>query len=202
MEKAYVQNVGIVHLLLIEDDYSRYGIVGEFFKQKNEDNALKVLREAFEEYGLPDEMIYDRDPMFVPARGGKNAKTKFGEILEFLVIDPRPASSGHAETKGKIEKLIQFVEEDFLPEGEFRNIKDLNSKFRVWLNRSYNTKHHHSALDGNTPASKYVKFQLEGHWPTLMMFSVGTIAGKLERMVLSHSKEKYTLFCQNTSGRQ
>ena len=160
MEKKYVENIGIVNLFLIEDDYSRFGIGGEFFKRKNEDNALKVLREAFEKYGLPDGMIYDRDPMFIPARGGKNAKTKFGEILELLVIEPRAASSGHDETKGKIEKLIHFVENDFLPEGETRSLKDLNDKFRIWFNNYYNTKHKHSALDNKTPASRYVNIPM------------------------------------------
>lgn len=163
MEKEYIPNVGIVNLFLIEDDHSRYGIGGEFFKRKTEDNALKVLREAFEKYGIPDGMIYDRDPMFIPARGGKNAKTKFGEILEQLVIDQRPASSGHPETKGKIEKLIHFVECDFLPEFGGRSLDDLNAKFKKWLSHSYNEKHCHSALDGKTPASIYVNVPFR--WP-------------------------------------
>lgn len=170
MEKVYVPNVGIVYLFLIEDDHSRYGIGGEFFKRKIEDNALKVLREAFEKYGLPDGMIYDRDPMFIPARGGKNAKSKFGEILEQLVIDPRPASSGHAETKGKIEKLNHFIECDFLPEFEGRAIEEVNVKFKRWLNHSYNGKHSHSALDGKTPSSVYINVPIR--WPLVDLDNV------------------------------
>jgi len=52
----------------------------------------------------------------------------------------------HPFTKGKVERLIRFVKENFLVDRVFSNVTDLNWQALEWCNRQNSI--YHKAVDG------------------------------------------------------
>lgn len=146
---------GLVNLPLVVDDCSRYIVGGEFVVDKSQENMLKVLMDAFEENGLPKAILSDRGIQFI-ATGKKEAITRYQEILSMLGVKAIFARAYSPRTKGKVEKLNQFIQRDFLMEvrDSVKDLKDLNKQWRKWV-KKYNTKHKHRSLDSKPPASIY-----------------------------------------------
>lgn len=134
--------IGKVHLIAFLDDHSRYLVGGKFFSSKEEENILRVLKQAFERYGLPKVVFSDNGSVYRPTNK-PNGQTKYQEILKFLGVKTGFSTPYHPQSKGKIEKLFRFVQRDFLWEvrDEVESLADLNRRFKVWLEK-YNKRPH------------------------------------------------------------
>jgi hypothetical protein len=130
--------IGYVYGVPILDDHSRYLCGLRFFLTKGAETTLRTTYLAMKECGTPEEMLCDRGGQFVDATGA--GQTHFQEVVKALGIDLHIAP--RAQTKGKEERLNQFVERDFLDEvrWQIRSLDELNRLADVWR-EDYNHSH-------------------------------------------------------------
>ncbi len=143
--------IGDVYCVPILDDHSRYLVGLRFFLTKGAETTLLTMYLAMTENGTPAEILCDRGGQFVDATGA--GKTHFQEILELLGIRLRIA--WRAQTKGKEERINQFIERDFLDEVRWQvtSLADLNLRAESWRRR-YNQTHRNESIRC-TPAKRY-----------------------------------------------
>lgn len=136
--------IGKVHLVVFLDDHSRFLVGGEWFQTKEEENMLKILKDAFLKHGLPERVFSDNGSNFKPT-SKPNGQTKYQEILKFLGIKAGFSTPYHPQSKGKVERLFRFIQRDFLWEvrNEIEDLSDLNRRFRKW-SKKYNQRNHSS----------------------------------------------------------
>ena len=63
------------------DDASRLMTCYGVFDEATTENTIKVLKDGFEKYGIPDEILTDHGTQFAPARNRDSASYKFKEFL-------------------------------------------------------------------------------------------------------------------------
>lgn len=143
--------VGDVYGVPIIDDHSRYLVGLRFFLTKGAETTLLTTYLAMAENGTPAEMLCDRGGQFVDATGA--GSTHFEEVLKALGIQLRIARQ--AQTKGKEERLNQFIERDFLDEVRWQvtSLADLNNQAEVWR-QDYNQAHINESILC-APAERY-----------------------------------------------
>jgi transposase InsO family protein len=142
--------IGHVYGVPIIDDHSRYLVGLRFFLSKGEETTLLTTYQAMRENGTPLEILSDRGGQFVDATG--QGSPQFQHMPEALGIRLRIAA--HAQTKGKEERLNQFIERDFLDEVRWQvsSLTDLNQQADDWRH-DYNHSHPHEGIRG-TPAAR------------------------------------------------
>jgi Integrase core domain len=130
--------IGEVYGIPILDDHSRYLAGLRFFLTKGAETALLTTYLAMRENGTPAEILCDRGGQFVDATGA--GTTQFQDVLASLGIKLTVAA--RAQTKGKEERLNQFIERDFLDEvrWDITSVADLNQRGEAWRQR-YNQSH-------------------------------------------------------------
>jgi transposase len=143
--------IGDVYGVPILDDYSRYLVALRFFFTKGAETTLLTTYLAMTENGTPEEMLCDRGGQFVDPAGA--GKTHFQEVLQALGIDLRIA--WRAQTKGKEERINQFIERDFLDEVRWHisSLAALNQMAEEWR-CAYNQTHRNETIRC-TPAQRY-----------------------------------------------
>jgi transposase len=143
--------IGDVYGVPILDDNSRYLVGLRFFLTKGAETTLLTCYLAMAEYGTPQEILCDRGGQFVDPTG--TGQTHFQEVLDALGI--RLHIAWRAQTKGKEERINQFIERDFLDEvrWEITSLADLNQRALDWR-RCYNRTHRNESIRC-APAKRY-----------------------------------------------
>ncbi len=110
------------------------------------------MHAAFTRWGLPQALLSDRESYFKPT--GPTGEADYQDSARRLGI--RPAYARRARTKGKIERLFQFLQRDFVLEQlDAPSVGAVNAAFGQW-SEAYNFGHASRALDGEAPAAHYV----------------------------------------------
>lgn len=135
--------IGEVYGVPIIDDHSRYLVGLRFFLSKNAETVLLTTYLAMRLHGTPQAILSDRGGQFVDATGVST--TQFQEALQALGIELLIAQ--RAQTKGKEERLNQFIERDFRDEVRWQvaSLDDLNRRAISWC-RHYNQAHIHETI--------------------------------------------------------
>ncbi|AIY89303.1 IS481 family transposase [Geoglobus acetivorans] len=131
------------------DDASRlitgYGV----FDKATSENAIKVLKEAMDDYGRPESILTDRGTQFYASAGEKKAKgvSKFEKFLAENEIKHIVGRVNHPQTNGKIERFYGTLE---------AKIKyfDTVDEFMEW----YNHKRPHMSLNLDELETPYKAF--------------------------------------------
>ena len=117
--------------------YSRMRYV-EFVTSMKEEVFLKCHINAFHYFGgYTDEILYDNMKQVVIKRFvGKPHKLNsiFADFAGYYGFKPILARPYRPQTKGKIERTVGYVKQDFLP-GEPMNITILNNNIKNWLEK-------------------------------------------------------------------
>ncbi len=143
--------IGDVYGVPIIDDHSRYLVGLRFFVTKEAETVLLTTYQAMAKHGTPQEALCDRGGQFVDPTGV--GTTQFENMLKALGIQLRIAP--RAQTKGKEERINQFIESDLLDEVRWQvtSLADLNQRADGWL-EDYNHTHPHETIHC-TPADRY-----------------------------------------------
>lgn len=151
MGKVVFPFVGELHLIVTLDDCSRFIHYGQFFYYTYKINVFMVMYESFIKYGLPEGILSDKGSQF-------RAHHRYGEAdyqwyAKKLGIDLIYAN--RAQTKGKIERLWEFIQRDFVMENlHLTSSQEINEAFCKWL-EDYNFSHNHKGLNKECPADVY-----------------------------------------------
>lgn len=103
---------------------------------------------AFDYFGgVPAEILYDNMKQVVVAAGKWNPQ--FLDFMAYYGITPRTCRPYRARTKGKVERSIGYLRENFLRGRSFADMHDLQCQARHWLDHIANVRTH--ATTGRRP---------------------------------------------------
>lgn len=109
------------------------------------ESSIEAHERSFAYYGgLPAEMVYDQDSVFlVDENGGELVMTRsfqsYVDLRGFAVHFCRKADP---ESKGKIESVVKYVKTGFLSHRLFTHVDLLNEEVLAWLGRTANGQLH------------------------------------------------------------
>ena len=133
-------------LCAIIDDHSRM-IVGHGFAASETVSSLtRVLKEAFQVFGLPKRLYVDNGASF-----SSDFLAKSCALSGISLVHSKPYDS---PSRGKIERYFRTVRDRFLSGiTETLSLEELNAAFTIWLNDDY---HHrlHTGID-ERPIDRY-----------------------------------------------
>jgi transposase len=112
--------------------------------------------------GYPDELLYDNMTQVVFERALLTSDHKwnrsFGEFAAYYGFRPRLCWPYRPQTKGKIERTIRFVKENFFLGRPFTDLGDLNRQAQRWCNAVNSERVH--ATTGVVPLDRLEEEQL------------------------------------------
>jgi transposase len=114
--------------------YSRMRFV-TFVKRTDAPTLIRCLVATFEALGgLPRAVLTDRmkTVLLDMETGVPHWHPRFQDLMAALGISPRVCKPYTPQTKGKVERSIRVVKEDFWPGVRFVDLEDLNRQARQW----------------------------------------------------------------------
>jgi transposase InsO family protein len=137
-------------LCVIIDDHSRLIPYAGYFPRADTRAFHHTLKEAVRRRGLPVKLYTDQ--------GGPFTNDHTRVVCANLGIRLLHAKPYHAWSKGKAERVIFTIQQDFeaglrLPGQQAGSFEELNTKFSHWLQSVYHARVHSST--GMSPAERY-----------------------------------------------
>ena len=157
----YFGHFGKLSLLAIIDDCSRFVIAARWCSTQEESNVILLLRDAFTQHGLPNEIVSDNGTQFRTLQG--EPTTRYCRLLALVGVRVIFHAPNHPQSKGKLERWFGTVMSSFVPDARHLvttnpnlTLAEFNAKFAGWL-EWYNTRHAHSSLDRQAPVKVYME---------------------------------------------
>jgi putative transposase len=137
-------------LCVIIDDCSRLIPFAAYYRKGNTEAFLNTLKESVLRRGLPVKIYTDQGKPFVC----QHAQI----VCANLGIRLLHAKPYHAWSKGKVERLIQTIQQGFestlrIEGNQAKSLEELNQKLSKWIQATYHQRVHSST--GLTPESRY-----------------------------------------------
>ena len=148
---------GKAHLLVAVDDATRYCVGGVWLRDRKEPTLLGAVAQLLARAGLPEAILTDRASVFFGPASRQRGLTSYQLGMETLGVKPLFAKPYKPRTKGKIEKLIGFIERDFIQEVRetMQSFSDLQPAWEQWCGPWYNQARPHASLGNLPPAHRY-----------------------------------------------
>lgn len=146
------------HALLVVLGYSRL-LWMRFYSRQTMTTLIRGLESAFEFFGgVPQELLFDqmRSVVLSDERMGGCGLIMNAEFMRFSAhwgFRPRACRPYRAKTKGKVERPIRYVRQNFFYGRTFLNDEDLNTQGEQWLQRVCNVRRHRTV--GEAPRSRF-----------------------------------------------
>ena len=121
----------------------------EFFPNARQENLFIGMIHAFQYMGIPRFILTDNMKSVVIRRdleGYPVWQKDYEAFMKAVGFETKLCKPWHPFTKGKVERLVRFVKENFLVDRVFSNITDLNWQALEWCNRQNGI--YHKAIDG------------------------------------------------------
>ena len=121
----------------------------EFFPNARQENLFIGMVHAFRYMGIPRFILTDNMKSVVLHRdldGRPVWQKDYETFMKTVGFETKLCKPRHPFTKGKVERLIRFVKENFLVDRVFSNITDLNWQALEWCSRQNGI--YHRAVDG------------------------------------------------------
>ena len=121
----------------------------EFFGKAKQENLFIGMIHAFRYMGVPAYILTDNMKSVVTKRdwsGQPIWQKDYEAFMKTIGFQTKLCKPRHPFTKGKVERLIRFVKDNFLIGRIFWNVTDLNRAALDWCNEQNNMYHH--AVDG------------------------------------------------------
>lgn len=110
----------------------------EFFPNARQESLFIGMLHAFAAMGVPDHVLTDNMRSVVTGRDHEGHPIWNGEYAAFMAcvgFSTRLCKPRHPFTKGKSERLIEFVKQNFLAGRTFTDLTDLNEQAALWCAR-------------------------------------------------------------------
>ena len=136
--------------------YSRMRYI-EFVTDMSTNTLIKCHQNAFRYFGgYPEEMLYDNMKQVVIKRLLKQEDStlnrQFEDFAGFYGFKPILCRPYRGQTKGKVERTVQFVRDNFMIGIKYNSLADLNGQALAWCNK-VNGKVHATASSQSPLAS-------------------------------------------------
>jgi len=118
--------------------YSR-AIYLKFFYSHGMSSFLKGHEEAFRSFaGVPRTCLYDNLKSVVTERNGSAIRfnTDFIGFSGAYRFEARPVGVRRGNEKGRVERAIRYIRDNFFSAREFKDIEDLNEQAYLWCTTS------------------------------------------------------------------
>lgn len=142
----YIDEQGSVHktpvfVMIMGSSRSKYV---EFTKRCDFYSLLKCMVNAFEYFdGIPQIVLTDR--MKTVIDGSEAGKPLWNKRFEDFAADmgfiPKVCRPRRPQTKGKVERLVEYVKDNFLPGRQFSDVDDLNLQALAWCDKVDSKRH-------------------------------------------------------------
>ena len=120
----------------------------EFFPNARQENLFIGMIHAFQYMGIPRFILTDNMKSVVLRRdmdGHPIWQKDYENFMKTVGFETKLGKPRHPFTKGKVERLVRFVKDNFLVDRAFSNITDLNWQALDWCN--YQNNLYHRATD-------------------------------------------------------
>ena len=110
----------------------------EFFPNAKQENLFIGMIHAFKYMGIPKTVLTDNMKSVVNKRDSEGKPIwnhDYEVFMKVVGFETRLCKPYHPFTKGKVERLVQFVKGNFLAGRTFMNMTDLNEQALDWCNR-------------------------------------------------------------------
>jgi len=142
----YIDDRGYVHktpafVMILGNSRRKYV---EFTKRCDKYTLLRCMVNAFEYFGgVPDMVLADRMKTILDGiEAGKPIWNKmFEDFAAEMGFVPKICRVRRPQTKGKVERLVGYVKNNFLPGRKFRDLDDLNAQVLEWCKRADSKVH-------------------------------------------------------------
>ncbi|NPV27784.1 MAG: IS21 family transposase [Firmicutes bacterium] len=118
----------------------------EFTTQMDTETLMRCHINAFNYFnGVTDKILYDNQKTVVLGRDSEGHliwNERFLNFARHYGFIPKLCRPYRPRTKGKVERLIRYVKENFFCGLQFSDLVDLNQQALNWLNTTANTKIH------------------------------------------------------------
>lgn len=108
----------------------------EFCKRSDLRSLLRCIVNAFEYFGgVPQMLLTDRMKTVILQMDQRQAtwQADFEQFAAELGFVPKVCRVRRPQTKGKVERLVDYVKDNFLPGRSFTDLQDLNNQARYWM---------------------------------------------------------------------
>lgn len=147
----YVDLDGVTHkipafIMIMGNSRAKYV---EFVKRCDLYSLQRCLINAFEYFGgVPETILTDRMKTVIIGTDGKEIiwNTKFQEFARDMGFVPKVCRARRPQTKGKVERLVHYVKDNFLPGRAFTDLADLNLQAMVWCRKADSRIHSTTGL--------------------------------------------------------
>ena len=141
--------------------YSRMRYI-EFVTDMSTDTLIRCHVNAFRYFGgYPEEILYDNMKQVVIKRLMKQEEStlnrQFEDFAGFYGFKPILCRPYRGQTKGKIERTVRYVRENFMVGIHYKGMDDLNGQALAWCNK-VNAKEH--GTTGDIPFQRMKKERL------------------------------------------
>ena len=116
----------------------------EFFPNARQENLFTGMIHAFQYMGIPRFVLTDNMKSVVLRRdmdGRPIWQKDYENFMKTVGFETKLCKPRHPFTKGKVERLVRFVKDNFLVDRVFSNITDLNWQALDWCNHQNNLYH-------------------------------------------------------------
>lgn len=120
----------------------------EFFPNAKQENLFIGIIHAFGYMGIPKYILTDNMKSVVLHRdfeGHPVWQKDYEVFMKTVGFQTKLCKPRHPFTKGKVERLVRFIKDNFLAGRVFWNITDLNRAALEWCNRKNSTYHNATA---------------------------------------------------------
>jgi transposase InsO family protein len=136
--------------LTVLDDHSRFALAVQACWDQRRLTVERALRQIFERYGLPAEMLMDNGSPWGKA-------TELSALVVWLIrlgIRVTHGRARHPQTQGKDERFHRTLKLEVLRHCRFTSLSECQREFDRFRD-CYNLVRPHQALDLQVPASRY-----------------------------------------------
>jgi len=138
------------HLLVAEDDFSRFVVGHVLVLEKSTEGATALLLSAMARHGKPEAVRTDRGGEFL----AKAHEGDFDRVLEAEEIDHIIGRSYNAKGGGKVESMIGTVRRELWEVEHFGDVGEARERLASFF-EEYNHGRAHMGIDGLTPADRF-----------------------------------------------
>lgn len=119
--------------------YSRMRYI-EFVTDMSTNTLIRCHQNAFRYFGgYPEEILYDNMKQVVVKRLLKQEDStlnrQFEDFAGFYGFKPILCRPYRGQTKGKVERTVQYVRDNFMVGIKYRSLNDLNGQALAWCNK-------------------------------------------------------------------